>query len=105
MVDVVVKTNRIPRAELQAICGPNTRLLRLFESLQQDIVVTLPDAIASSQVDVTALQVQVAAQQMLIDELQAVVFASLRLSSDIEKMRQQFEELQALTMAGRSVWH
>lgn len=105
MVDIVVKTSRIPRNELQAICGPNTRLLRLLESLQQDIVVTLPDAIAGSQSDVTALQAQVAAQQVLIDQLQAIVFATLRVRDDLSRMRQQLEELQALSMAGRSVWH
>jgi predicted methyltransferase MtxX (methanogen marker protein 4) len=105
MVDVVVKTNRIPRSELQAISGGNVRLLRMLESLQQDIVVTLPDAIGQSQVDVTTLQAQVAAQQALIDQLQGMVFAAMRLSSDIQKLRQQLEEVQALTMAGRSVWH
>lgn len=105
MVDIVVKTNRIPRAELQAMCGGNQRLLRMLESLQQDIVVTLPDAIAGSQSDVTALQAQVAAQQVLIDQLQAIVFATLRVRDDLSRMRQQLEELQALSMAGRSVWH
>lgn len=105
MVDVVVKTNRIPRSELQAIAGGNTRLLRMLESLQQDIVVTLPEAIAASTTDVTALAAQVAAQQVLIDQLQGMVFAALRLSSDIQKLRQQLEEVQALTMVGRSVWH
>lgn len=105
MVDVVVKTNRIPRAELQAISGGNVRLLRMLESFQQDIVVTLPDAIAASTTDVTSLQAQVATQQVLIDQLQATLFAALRLASDIQKLRQQLEELQALTIAGRSTWH
>lgn len=51
MVDVVVATRKLTREQIGEIVGNNPRAIKIIEALTQDVSITLPEAIASSDSD------------------------------------------------------
>lgn len=104
MADIQIRSQRIPRSELQRIVGGNERLLRLLENLTQDVVVTLPDAL-SAAVDLTPVYAaigvnsdDITALQLRVAILEAQVMALERRLSSLDQLRRKLDEIELLTL-------
>lgn len=104
MADIQIRTQRIPRSELQRIVVGNERLLRLLENLTQDVVVTLPDAL-NAAIDLTPVYAAIGINADDIDalELRAAilevqVMALERRLSSLDQLRSKLDDIELLTL-------
>lgn len=104
MADIQIRTQRIPRSELQRIVAGNERLLRLLENLTQDVVVTLPDAL-SAAIDLTPVYAAIGINSDDIDALElraaileAQVIGLERRLSALDQLRCKLDEIELLTV-------
>lgn len=103
MVDIVVRSQKITRDELRALVGGNERLMRLLENLTTDVIVTLPEAIQTSDLTpvyaaLGLLEDSVEALTLRVDLLEAVCLALDRRLSSMDKLRSQIDDLEKLTI-------
>lgn len=104
MADIQIRTQKIPRSELQRIVAGNERLLRLLENLTQDVVVTLPDAV-NAGVDLTPVYAAIGINSDDIDALELrvailelqVIGLERRLSA-LDQLRRRLDEIELLTV-------
>ena len=104
MADIQIRTQKIPRSELQRIVGGNERLLRLLENLAQDVVVTLPDAL-SAAVDLAPVYAAIGINSDDIDALElraaileAQVIALDRRLSSLDQLRSKLDDIELMTL-------
>lgn len=104
MADIQIRTQRIPRSELQRIVVGNERLLRLLENLTQDVVVTLPDALTAT-IDLAPVYAaiglnanDIAALQLRVAILEAQLIGLERRMSSLDQLRRKLDELEQLAI-------
>lgn len=104
MANIQIRTQKIPRTELQRMVAGNERLLRLLENLTQDVVVTLPDAL-SATIDLTPVYAaiginanDIAALQLRVAILEAQLMGLERRMSSLDQLRRKLDELEQLAI-------
>lgn len=107
MADIVVKSRKLTRQQLATFLK-NPHLIKAFEDLQEDVIVTIPDSISSGSVytsgatELATLAAQSAAIALsaanratqLAGELQALI-ASARSPGNLAEIERRLSELEA----------
>lgn len=97
------KTQRLTREQVAGIVGDNSRAIKVFENLTQDVADTLPDAIAqieqaaqySLQAATSSRAVAATARQKG-DDLEVMLMLTRTQATQIAALRRDVDELRSL---------
>lgn len=83
MSDPVVRSNAsVPRIELRAAFGANSRLIKAFENLFEDVAAILPDAAGSNTAAISVAQDSADTAQALANLVAGIAAAAFGLGMD-----------------------